>query len=182
MPAVSCELAAGWQESMPAARNEYTNRKHTDGGKKDDMLVNYNYYTVMLHMHEVIKKIIRKVGKEPLCNGKPERAPHIFGKCFILCWRCTSLIFSMLLCSCLCYFLTGSIYIDLGIQGVICAVILAVPTLVDGVLQYIFHMESTNTRRILLGCVSGIGLWMLASWMDLSAQEIWQGSFHGLFS
>lgn len=50
------------------------------------MFIAYNYRIVMLHMYEVIKKIARKVGKEPLCNGKAERAPYIFGKCFILCW------------------------------------------------------------------------------------------------
>lgn len=120
----------------------------------------------MLHMYEVIKKIARKVGKEPLCNGKAERAPYIFGKCFILCWRCTSLIFSLLLCSCLCYIFTGAIYIELEMHGVIYAGILILPTLVDGILQYIFCIESTNIRRALFGCISGIGLWLLASWLD----------------
>lgn len=120
----------------------------------------------MLHMHEAIKKIIHKIGKEPLCNGKAERAPHIFGKCFILCWRCTSLICSMLLCSCLSCCFQGTMYIELEMHGVIYAGILVIPTLVDGVLQYAFHIESTNVRRTVFGGISGIGLWMLASWVD----------------
>ncbi len=131
-----------------------------------DNITTYNHHTIMLHMHEVIKMMIRRVGKEPLCNGKAERAPHIWGKCFVLCWRCTSLIFSMLLCSCLCCFFTGAMHVELQIHGAIYAGILILPTLIDGILQYVFHIESTNMRRALLGCISGIGLWLLASWMD----------------
>lgn len=135
-------------------------------GGQHDNIVDYHYHFIVLHMHEIIKLTIRKIGKEPLCNGKADRAPHIFGKCFILCWRCTSLIVSILLCCCICYCFTGNMYITLEVDDMGYIVILILPTLVDGILQYVFNIDSTNLRRILLGGISGIGLWMLASWMD----------------
>lgn len=27
--------------------------------------------------------------RRPLCNNNPSSAPHIKGRCFILCWRCS---------------------------------------------------------------------------------------------
>lgn len=142
------------------------------GNEHDDTFVNYHYYTIMLHMYEVFKIIIDKIGKEPLCNGKANRAPHIGKKCFILCWRCTSLIFTMLLCVCLCSIFKGSMCMEFRIYDIIYAIILILPTLIDGVLQYVFHVESTNVRRALLGIISGIGLWMLASWMNVYISTI----------
>lgn len=117
-------------------------------------------------MHKIIKIAVSRIGKEPLCNGRAERAPHIFGKCFILCWRCTSLIASMLLCSCFYYVFNGSLYVELETRDMVYSVILIFPTFIDGVLQYAFHIESTNLRRAVFGGISGIGLWMLASWLE----------------
>lgn len=54
----------------------------------------------------------------------------------------------------------------LELHSVIYAGILILPTFIDGIVQYVFHIESTNIRRVILGCISGAGLWILASWMD----------------
>lgn len=149
------------------------------GGQYDN-IIDYHYHFIVLYMHEIIKVIISKIGKEPLCNGKAERAPHIFGKCFILCWRCTSLIVSILLCCCICYGFNGNIHIALEAHDVGYIVILILPTFIDGILQYVFYMESTNSRRVLLGVISGIGLWMLASWANsvllpvIKEMSLWQ--------
>lgn len=139
---------------------------------------NYYNHIIMLHMYEVFQVMIDKVGKVPLCNGRADRAPHIFGKCFILCWRCTSLIFSILLCSCLCYIFTGEMNCDIHKYGLAFAVILVIPTFVDGIAQYVFGVESTNVRRFLLGFISGVGLWMLASWADAFILSILNREIH----
>lgn len=46
-------------------------------------------------MWRFIKEFLGKVGKVPLCNERADRAPCFLGKCFILCWRCTSIIGSI---------------------------------------------------------------------------------------
>lgn len=38
-----------------------------------------------------------KIGDYPLCNGKPETAPHIMGFCFPICWRCFTMIISVII-------------------------------------------------------------------------------------
>lgn len=53
---------------------------------------------------------------------------------------------------------------DIHKDGLAFAVVLVMPTFVDGIAQYVFGIESTNVRRFLLGFISGVGLWMLASW------------------
>lgn len=107
------------------------------------------------------KKILSKIGKEPLCNGRKERAPNINGFCFILCWRCTSLISSIIICYIISYIITGNGYISMDFEERIIGGIMLIPTIVDGILQYKFEIESTNARRIILGIISGIGIWIL---------------------
>lgn len=136
------------------------------GEEHDLFIVDNHCHIIVLYMREIIKIVVSRIGKEPLCNGRAERAPHIFGKCFILCWRCTSLIASMLLCCCFCYVFNGSLQVELEAHDVVYIVILILPTFIDGILQYLFHIESTNLRRVVFGGVSGVGLWMLASWLE----------------
>lgn len=138
----------------------------------DGFVDNYNYI-IMLHLHEIFQLMAERFGKAPLCNGRADRAPHIFGKCFILCWRCTSLIFTVLLCSFLCWLFMGSMYAELEIHEILYALILIYPTAVDGILQYFFQIESTNARRIIFGFISGIGLWMFASWVKIFLLSGW---------
>ena len=37
----------------------------------------------------IFERIKNEFGKAPLCNGRPERAPHLGTFVFPLCWRCT---------------------------------------------------------------------------------------------
>lgn len=115
---------------------------------------------------ETVRDTIGKIGKVPLCNERADRAPHICGKCFILCWRCTSLISSMLVASFMCWLWTGEMLLPFRMVQVVYAGVLILPTLVDGVRQYFFRRESTNKRRVVLGCISGVGLWVLAGWLE----------------
>lgn len=135
--------------------------------KQNEFFVDYYHCIIVLYMYEIFQLIVSRLGNAPLCNGRADRAPHICGKCFILCWRCTSLIFTMLLCSFLCWVFTGDSSLELKPQGIVYALVLIFPTAADGVLQYAFHIESTNLRRIVFGVISGIGLWLLASWLEV---------------
>lgn len=99
-------------------------------------------------------------GKIPLCNRKPERAPHIFGVCFPLCWRCCSIIVLMII--------TGNIFsgtnrLPLGENWskVVSAMILLLPCVIDAFFQYILNRNSNNLRRIITGGLAGIGFAIL---------------------
>ena len=117
-------------------------------------------------MWRFIKEFLGKVGKVPLCNERADRAPCFLGKCFILCWRCTSIIGSMLLAAGICWLYTGDMYATFEIWMLACAFILMLPTFVDGIMQYAFGIESTNRRRVVLGSITGVGLWLLASCLE----------------
>ncbi|MCT8977078.1 DUF2085 domain-containing protein [Clostridium sp. CX1] len=95
---------------------------------------------------------LHHIGKKPLCNLKAHRAPIIFGFCFPLCWRCTSLIIGII---------TGNIiqhqyYYNKGLQWI--GIVSILPLAIDGYLQYVLEVESTNLRRIITGLLTGFGL------------------------
>lgn len=97
--------------------------------------------------------IVSIFGKEPLCNGRSERAPHLGSFCFPLCWRCTSILIGIALLN----------WVDLSwffshlIIGILLSLGLIVPCVVDGLRQYYQKCESTNERRIVTGILAGCG-------------------------
>ncbi|TGO02632.1 hypothetical protein PN36_21685 [Candidatus Thiomargarita nelsonii] len=104
-------------------------------------------------LKKVVEELIHrlsKIGKLPVCNLRGDRAPHICGICFPLCWRCTSIIASFLLSH-------HILVLWIEINSVI-ALLLCVPTVIDGTLQYYFYIESTNFRRIWTGILAGVGI------------------------
>lgn len=66
----------------------------------------------------------------------------------------------------MCWLWTGEMLLPFRMVQVVYAGVLILPTLVDGVRQYFFRRESTNKRRVVLGCISGVGLWVLAGWLE----------------
>ncbi|MFA9559202.1 DUF2085 domain-containing protein [Evansella sp. AB-rgal1] len=106
-------------------------------------------------------------GKVPLCNGKCERAPHIREFCFPLCWRCTSMLVSVLL-----FFVIHLLFeVDYPRIGMVTLAVLSIlflaPMIMDGLLQYVWGKESTNRRRVVTGFVGGIGICMVAGFIEL---------------
>ena len=83
----------------------------------------------------------------PLCNKKPERAPHIYGHTFILCWRCTGLIIGA------CFGIIARLILGNFSQ---IYYLLLLPVAIDGGLQYIFRIMSNNPRRFITGFVGGL--------------------------
>ncbi|WP_445670284.1 DUF2085 domain-containing protein [Paenibacillus sp. FSL P4-0338] len=102
-------------------------------------------------------------GVTPLCNGKPARAPHIGDFCFPLCWRCTSVVGSTIICAAI-HLAVQIDYFQWGGNVIGMAAILFIsPMLWDGWIQYGRHRESTNVRRLVTGSLCGIGVWFWAN-------------------
>lgn len=106
---------------------------------------------------EEITKRLSSVGKAPVCNLKPERAPRYGGFCFPLCWRCTGIALGMFVPDSLPYVkIHADSFILLGL-----GVLLIIPALYDGIRQYVFKVESNNRRRFITGFIAGTGMNMV---------------------
>lgn len=97
--------------------------------------------------------ILSKIGKVPLCNGKPERAPHLGSFCFPLCWRCTSIIIGIALLN----WIELSFFYSHITMGMLLSFMLLIPCIIDGLKQNFQNYESTNKRRIITGILAGCG-------------------------
>ena len=84
----------------------------------------------------------------PLCNKRSDRAPRLFGKPFILCWRCTGILIG--------YILSKFIATTGLMPKTILPLLLLIPCAIDGTLQYGFGIESTNIRRVTTGILAGL--------------------------
>lgn len=85
----------------------------------------------------------------PLCNKKPERAPNVNGHTFPLCWRCTGLVLGAL---------AGYISLLFIPPIGLCSYTLLLPIGIDGGLQYLGGVLSTNTRRFVTGFIGGLSV------------------------
>ncbi|MCI8992790.1 MAG: DUF2085 domain-containing protein [Eubacterium sp.] len=92
------------------------------------------------------------MGKVPLCNEKPERAPHIGKFCFPLCWRCTAFAVGVFVGA---YIKTKWQY-SFDIKAVVLCLIGILPMAIDGILQEAHICGSTNKRRFFTGLLAGI--------------------------
>lgn len=113
----------------------------------------------------VFKLRIANFGNVPLCNGKPSRGIFIGDFCLPICARC----FSMVVFSFLFYFLTLKGKIK-RMSNISC-ILFILPLVIDGTLQYVFNIESTNFRRILTGMFFGLGYGNFLANILLTKQE-----------
>ena len=93
------------------------------------------------------------LGKCPLCNLREDTTFHIGNFCFPLCYRCCFIILGFLFG----FFLMCQKIIIIQ-HSLFLVFLLILPCYIDGTLQYKFHKQSTNMRRILTGFLAGIGL------------------------
>lgn len=93
-------------------------------------------------------------GKYPICNKRPERAPHIAGFCFPLCWRCLSIAFGIIIST----ILICLIKIEKDMIHILTLCILCIPCLIDGLLQYKTTYLSSNFKRCVTGLLAGFGI------------------------
>ena len=91
----------------------------------------------------------------PICNKRPETAPHLGRLCFFLCWRCTGIVFGIILINILVMYL-GINSLPLGYSAI--GILLPVPCIIDGYKQYYLNIESNNRKRALYGILAGMGI------------------------
>jgi uncharacterized membrane protein len=83
------------------------------------------------------------------CHQLPERSFFCRGRQFPICSRCTGILLGYLL---------GMIYAFLfGSISWYFAILMILPLVVDGYLQFIHVWQSTNIRRLWTGILAGIG-------------------------
>ena len=117
-----------------------------------------------LCMHEIYPQMrFDAFGKIPLCNERPETAPHIGNFCFPVCWRCFSAFIGAALITITVHI--GWIRPPLSLYDFFIAVLLTVPCMCDGLLSYLTPYESSNKRRAITGMLAGIGLRTLVYWL-----------------
>lgn len=108
-------------------------------------------------MMTILLNRLKHIGEIPLCNGISSRAPHIFGFCFPLCYRCSAIIIVFL---CTLYY--GRQYKKR--YSFWLYLLCMLPMIIDGCLQTFLYIESTNMRRILTGSLFGYGIGMIVSY------------------
>lgn len=89
-----------------------------------------------------------------ICHRKPERCFTIFGYTSPLCARCTAAYLTIIIFSTLFYYL--KIYPPFYL-----AVLLMIPTAIDGFTQLFGYRESTNRIRIITGTLLGVAVSIL---------------------
>lgn len=88
-------------------------------------------------------------GSKMGCHQRADRSFYVKGYQFPVCARCTGIVLS-----------TSIGYILYVVKKIrlVCGVILCIPMIIDGGIQYLGIKESTNLRRFLTGLLGGIGL------------------------
>lgn len=89
------------------------------------------------------------------CHRKPERSFFWKGKQFPVCARCTGIHIGYLSYP---LFVFGIWQLSLPL-----ALLLLLPTTLDGLVQGYFNLESTNWRRFVTGISAGVGMMSIAS-------------------
>ena len=92
-----------------------------------------------------------------ICHRKPERSFFIKGHQFPVCARCTGFYISLIM-----YFTyTYHFFVDYNPFLLTFAILLLVPTAIDGLTQFFEYRESNNTLRFITGMLGGLGLGIL---------------------
>jgi len=89
-----------------------------------------------------------------ICHRIPERTFNIRGHYFPVCSRCTGFYLAGFSYFILAYF----IYVPYTITLVLIAVLMLIPTFLDGYTQLLGLRESNNILRLFTGLIGGVGL------------------------
>ena len=92
-------------------------------------------------------------GQIPLCNMRPDRAFKIGDFVFPLCARCTGIVVGALVIT-----IINFKYYKTYKYILLVSILLLFPMIIDGVMQYVFSVESTNLRRVITGFIFSIGM------------------------
>ena len=92
-----------------------------------------------------------------ICHRIPERTFNIRGHYFPVCSRCTGFYIAAFSYFIFVYFF----YVQYTAIMIIIAIIMIIPTFLDGFTQLLGSRESNNMLRILTGLIGGVGLAIL---------------------
>ncbi|WP_209625347.1 DUF2085 domain-containing protein [Methanobacterium petrolearium] len=92
-----------------------------------------------------------------ICHRIPERTFKIKGHCFPVCSRCTGFYIGSFFYYIIAYF----VYVEYTIFLIFLAILMTMPSLLDGFTQLIELRESNNILRLLTGLIGGVGLAIL---------------------
>jgi len=101
-------------------------------------------------MINVSKTLNIWVRQSPFCHSIPERCFVYNNRHFPICSRCTGILFGGMLS--LIFF--NIVHLSISFQT---GLILVIPMIIDGLLQYLNYFPSNNYRRFLTGLFFGIG-------------------------
>ena len=96
-----------------------------------------------------------------MCHQRPDRSFFIGGHQFPLCARCTGILVG--------YFIGVIVAIMTGCKWYALFLIALLPMIIDGAIQQIRKIESTNARRFITGIIGGIGIVYCFISMHMSA-------------
>ncbi len=112
------------------------------------LILNYfNIFSLLIY------RINNYFGKSPLCNMRPDRAFKIGNFVLPLCARCTGVVIGSFINALICM-----IYNKRYKYMLLVSILLLIPLILDGGIQYIFGIESNNIRRLITGMLFGIGI------------------------
>lgn len=94
---------------------------------------------------------MRFLERRPLCNNNPSSAPHIKGRCFFLCWRCSGGVVGVFFW----YLINSIFYLDFSIERLLYLCLITVPACVDYTLIKSNRTKPSNFRRFWTGCLLG---------------------------
>lgn len=116
----------------------------------------------------------KKLSKVYICHRLPNRTFKTRGYYFPVCSRCTGIYIGAFF-----YFVLAMFYyIDYNLTLMITALLLIIPTFIDGLTQLIGFRESNNTLRFFSGLIAGIGLAIFIKYFKI----ILMGVNYGLLS
>ncbi|MDR2967796.1 MAG: DUF2085 domain-containing protein [Methanobacteriaceae archaeon] len=93
-----------------------------------------------------------------ICHRIPNRTFKIKKYYFPVCARCTGIYISGFIY----FFIATFTPIVYSIELIILAILLIIPTAIDGISQLLNKRESNNSSRFLTGLLAGLGLAILA--------------------
>ena len=97
-----------------------------------------------------------------ICHRKPERSFFIKGHQFPVCARCTGFYISVII-----YFICSYyFFVDYNVYSIVLAIILLIPSAIDGLTQYFKFRVSNNALRLITGLLGGLGLSILIKTLE----------------
>lgn len=89
-----------------------------------------------------------------ICHRKPERSFFIKGFQFPVCARCTGFYMGLIIYFVYAYFF----FVNYTYSMMLFAILLLLPSIIDGSTQFIGNRESNNILRLITGLMGGLGL------------------------